>query len=229
MKCPNLYYLFESLCWQERFWSETYFLSGMHPLCFVLSHTGTKLKTWVWSNFSSLIGATDAFTGKTTKNKQRKERLVSEEGIQTPTSILIKQICHKSFYKCPVGGYRGWWKYPIHAASSPAGLKPRLLARLSVLTASDPPAICRVGWPALRGLCVLTLRRFNSETDKKKKNLKVKDPPTPPPPPPHNSCSSSFARHTNQTVKSKWQRVWKHLIGATPNFMINMFKGFRGL
>lgn len=103
-------------------------------------------------------------------------RLVSEEGIRTPTSILIKQICHKSFYKCPVGGYRGWWKYPIHALSSPAGLKPRLLARLSVLTASDPPAICRVGWPELRGLCVLTLRRRRR---RKKENLKVKDPPPP--------------------------------------------------
>lgn len=144
---------------------------------------------------------------------------MSEEGIQAPTSILIKQICHKSFYKRPVGGYRGWWKYPIHAVSSPAGLKPRLLARLSVLTASDPPAICRVGWPALRGLCVLTLRRFNSETDKKKiRRLRT-------PPHPTNSCSSSFARHTNQTVKSKWQRAWKHLTGATPNFIINMFGG----
>lgn len=125
------------------------------------------------------------------RRKGWKERLLSEEGIQTPTSILIKQICHKSFYKCPVGGYRGWWKYPIHALSSPAGLKPRLLARLSVLTASDPLAICRVGWPSLRGLCVLTFRRFNSETGGGG-YLKVKNLP-------HNS---GFSSHTNQTVKS---------------------------
>lgn len=64
-----------------------------------------------------------------------------------PTSILIKQICHKSFYKCPVGGFSVGWKYPIQPVSSPAGLKPRLLARLSVLTVSDPLAICRVGRP----------------------------------------------------------------------------------
>lgn len=100
---------------------------------------------------------------------RRKGRLVAKQGIQTPASILIKQICHKSFYKCPVGGYRGWWKYPIHAVSSPAGLKPRLLARLSVLTASDPLAICRVGCPVPRALCVLTLRRFNTEAEQKKK------------------------------------------------------------
>lgn len=110
------------------------------------------------------------------RKKKRKDRLVAKEGIQTPASILIKQICHKSFYKCSAWGYRGWWKYPIHAVSSPAGLKPRLLARLSVLTASDPLAICRVGWPALRGLCVLTLRRFNTETGQEKKSLKVKEP-----------------------------------------------------
>lgn len=97
---------------------------------------------------------------------------MAKQGIQTPASILIKQICHKSFYKCPVGGYRGWWKYPIHAVSSPAGLKPRLLARLSVLTASDPLAICRVGCPVPRGLCVLTLRRFNTEAGQKKEEGK---------------------------------------------------------
>lgn len=118
---------------------------------------------------------------------------MAKEGIQTPASILIKQICHKSFYKCSAWGYRGWWKYPIHAVSSPAGLKPRLLARLSVLTASDPLAICRVGWPALRGLCVLTLRRFNTETGQEKKKSKGERAL------PHNSCSSSFTRHTNQT------------------------------
>lgn len=71
-----------------------------------------------------------------------------------------------------MGGYRGWWKYPIHAVSSPAGLKPRLLARLSVLTASDPLAICRVGCPVPRALCVLTLRRFNTEAGQKKKRRK---------------------------------------------------------
>ena len=73
-----------------------------------------------------------------TKKEKKKKENSAQEVSQTPASILIKQICHKSFYKCPAGGYRAWWKRSIHALSSPTGLKPRLLARLSVLTASDP-------------------------------------------------------------------------------------------
>lgn len=58
-----------------------------------------------------------------------------------------------------MGGYRGWWKYPIHALSSPAGQKPRLLARLSVLTASDPPGHLRGGLARAQGsLCAKPLR-----------------------------------------------------------------------
>lgn len=31
-------------------------------------------------------------------------------GASPPASILIQQICHKSFYKCLAGGYRSQWK-----------------------------------------------------------------------------------------------------------------------
>lgn len=153
--------------------------------CARLAHIQTSLH---WSS-----GISRVLTGE--KRGGRKGRLVARQGIQTPASILIKQICHKSFYKCPVGGYRGWWKHPIHAVSSPAGLKPRLLARLSVLTASDPLAICRVGCPAPRALCVLTLRRFNTEAGQKKEEGK-KILPT------RNSCSCALTAHRH---KLKWK------------------------
>ncbi|CAB1440642.1 unnamed protein product [Pleuronectes platessa] len=53
------------------------------------------------------------------------------------------------------------------------GLKPRLLARLSVLTASDPPAICRVGCPALRALCAGNLQELYHWNWEKETHFKV--------------------------------------------------------
>lgn len=127
------------------------------------------------------------FEAKEGKGEKKDFKL---QGIQSPTSILIKQICHKSFYKCPVGGYRGQWKYPIHALSSPAGLKPRLLARLSVLTTSDPLAICRVGRPALRALCARDFR-FKGKTAGQSKGKSSS----------FTLGSSPFARYTSQRKK----------------------------
>lgn len=143
----------------------------------------------------------DAFTGRT--KRARKKDFCQGRGSQTPTSILIKQICHKSFYKCSAGGYSSWWKYPIHAGSSPTGLKSRLLARLSVLTASDPPAICRVGWPVLRGLCVPTLKRFSHKTDKKTKQYKTKQKSKSEGTP---NCTSQFSPFAAQTSNYQWQQ-----------------------
>lgn len=68
------------------------------------------------------------------------------EGVYPLLSILIQQICHKSFYKCSMGGYRNWWKCPIQPACAPMERQHQRLVDSGGVTASDHPAICGVGW-----------------------------------------------------------------------------------
>ena len=89
--------------------------------------------------------------------------------IQPPHPILIKQICHKSFYKCPVGGYRSQWKCPYSDVLLPRGAgtpAPGSFKRAD-RQLSDPLAICREGRPAHRhGVFAIVspnLRRFKSD------------------------------------------------------------------
>lgn len=93
------------------------------------------------------------------KGDRGKKRRVTK----APHPYWLNKFATNHFTNAQWGAYRGRGKYPIHV-SSPAGLRPRLLARLSVLTTSDPPAICSVGWPLLSHLCVLYFRRFKSKT-----------------------------------------------------------------
>lgn len=52
---------------------------------------------------------------------------------------------------------------PIQTRYAPVETEPRCLACWSVLTGSDLPTICGVGWPAFRSpLCPLKLGEFNS-------------------------------------------------------------------
>lgn len=93
------------------------------------------------------------------------------EGVHPLLSILIQQICHKSFHKCPVGGYRSQWKCPIQPNCAPVERQNQCLVHFSGLTASDHSAICGLGWPAL----ISSLCSFGSNEKKIRNKPEIKE------------------------------------------------------
>lgn len=101
---------------------------------------------------------------------QRQGQLCTE-GVHPLLSILIQQICHKSFHKCPAGGYRRQWKCPIQPACAPAERQAQCLVHFSGLTAYDHSAICGVGWPVL----ISSLCSFRSNKKKIESEPEIKE------------------------------------------------------